>query len=184
MSGVNPVFGHEIQLRFSSALCQNEPSRGTHMAWTTKSIEDDFHRNMRAMNRNRKHSRAVQMDREIFELEMHYQSNIDGFTKADMEARKTAREQARQEIFQLEADRRNEEEAKPIVGAFLQIGRVCINFGGEHLTWKVTKNCLFCGRIISICHWHHSNLTAGWIRAKQRSGPTPDVEAMPELPAE
>ncbi len=154
------------------------------MTWTKETIEKDFFRQMRSMNRNRRHSRAVQMDRDILELETHYMDGIDGYTAADMEARKAAREQARQEVYQIEADRRNEEEAKPIVGAFVQIGTVCINFGGEHLTWKITDRCIFCGRIVSICRWHHWNFTAGWIRSSQQTGPTPDVEAMPELPSE
>lgn len=152
------------------------------MAWTTETIEKDFYRQMRAVNRNRRHSRAVQMDRDIHELETHYMSKIGGFTAADMEARKAAREQARREVYQVEADRRNEEEAKPIVGAFIQIGKVCINFGDEHRVWKVNKRCIFCGRIVSICRWHHSNIAAGWIRSNRRTGSTPDVEAMPELP--
>lgn len=134
------------------------------------------------MNRNRSHSRAVQMDRDILELEMVYQAEIEGYSADAMKAREAARAQARKEIYEQEAERRNEEEAKPIVGLFVQIGTVCLNFGGEHRTWKITDRCIFCGRILSICHWHHWNFSWGWIRSSQKAGPTPDVEALPELP--
>ena len=154
------------------------------MTWTAETIEKDFYRQMRSVHRNRRRSRAVQMDRDICELESLYVSQIEGFSANDMKAREAARSQALAEVFQMEADRRNEEARKPIVGAFLQIGNICINFGGEVKIWKITRRCVFCGRLISICRSQHWNVSVGWIRSSLKVDLPRDVEAMPELPLE
>lgn len=152
------------------------------MTWTAETIEKDFYRQMRAVHRNRRQSRAVQMDKDIFERENLYLSQIEGFSANSMKAREAARAQAVAEVFQMEADRRNEEARKPIVGAFIQIANICVNFGGERRIWKITNRCVFCGRVISVCRSQHWNVSIGWIRADQKVDLPQDVEAMPELP--